>query len=418
MSGTYNSVTPRVSLQNKQQHKNFRNPSNWPKNLHDFISRSFDRSNKLKLSPDEKKVFQEELKNLINKAIDTDKVEVNNWQKQELPTLTPEKPGMELQLFCDIGNASLLPSNVDRPFSTSMGFANGNGKVGKAKSRASKRNVFDEDLESDDDNNESDAFPIVKKRPKSALFASSLPALKKVKKEKKKEEPKPTLLAYNSKSSSDAVSSAERLKLRSQRFQKELSIDVNTYAANMEDDEPTNSDKPLIGTCQVLEKKYLRLTSQPNPETVRPLPVLRKTLQLLVDKYLTGASYNYLCDQFKSLRQDLTVQHIRSPFTVLAYEYNCMLAIEFQDLGEFNQCQSQLKTLYETVASDHVSEYRAYTVLYYIITNNPGDAFALKYSIMKQNFDIANDQFLSDAFVVLEYVKDIMGFLEDAVTIG
>ena len=31
--------------------------------------------------------------------------------------------------------------------------------------------------------------------------------------------------------------------------------------------------------CQELEKKYLRLTSAPDPRTVRPEPVLRKTLE-------------------------------------------------------------------------------------------------------------------------------------------
>ena len=38
-------------------------------------------------------------------------------------------------------------------------------------------------------------------------------------------------------------------------------------------------DYTVVGTCQELEKKYLRLTSAPDPRTVRPEPVLRKTLE-------------------------------------------------------------------------------------------------------------------------------------------
>eukprot|EP00965_Chrysotila_dentata_P240070 6203483-Pleurochrysis_carterae.AAC.1 len=40
-------------------------------------------------------------------------------------------------------------------------------------------------------------------------------------------------------------------------------------------------DFTVVGTCQVLEKKYLRLTSAPDPRTVRPEPVLRKSIELI-----------------------------------------------------------------------------------------------------------------------------------------
>ena len=69
-----------------------------------------------------------------------------------------------------------------------------------------------------------------------------------------------------------------------------------------------NFDKHVIvGRSTALEKRYLRLTSAPDPESVRPLPVLRKTLDLLKQKWKAESNYAYICDQFKSLRQDLTV---------------------------------------------------------------------------------------------------------------
>lgn len=88
-----------------------------------------------------------------------------------------------------------------------------------------------------------------------------------------------------------------------------------------------SSQVSFVGTCQNLEKSYFRLTEAPNPATVRPLAVLRKTLKMLEAKAKDGASYSYLCDQYKSLRQDLTVQHIRNDFTVKAYENHARLAL-------------------------------------------------------------------------------------------
>ena len=60
-----------------------------------------------------------------------------------------------------------------------------------------------------------------------------------------------------------------------------------------------------------MEKHYYRLTSAPDPADVRPEPVLKQALKLLKSKWENKtAEYTYLDNQFRSLRQDLTVQRI------------------------------------------------------------------------------------------------------------
>ncbi|KAI9876964.1 MAG: hypothetical protein M1830_005185 [Pleopsidium flavum] len=136
---------------------------------------------------------------------------------------------------------------------------------------------------------------------------------------------------------------------------------------------PDVDEGPVIGRSQDLEKKYFRLTSAPNPDTVRPVLVLEKSLDLLKAKWKQENNYSYICDQFKSLRQDLTVQHIKSEFTVNVYEIHARIALEKGDLGEYNQCQTQLRALYSQNLGGHPTEFKAYRILYFIHTCNRTD---------------------------------------------
>lgn len=121
------------------------------------------------------------------------------------------------------------------------------------------------------------------------------------------------------------------------------------------------------GTCQEIEKRYLRLTSAPDPATVRPEEVLEKALLMVQD---SQKNYLYKCDQLKSIRQDLTVQRIRNELTAKVYETHARLAIEVGDLSEYNQCQSQLQTLYaEGIKGCHM-EFSAYNLLCVILHSN------------------------------------------------
>jgi len=92
--------------------------------------------------------------------------------------------------------------------------------------------------------------------------------------------------------------------------------------------------------------------------------VLKRTLAALVDKWKHEQNYNWICSQFKSMRQDMKVQGINTDFTVKVYEIHARMAIEAGDLVEFNQCLSQLKLLYADKIDGRRNEFTAYRMLF------------------------------------------------------
>ena len=173
-----------------------------------------------------------------------------------------------------------------------------------------------------------------------------------------------------------SVKGSSKSQKRKNRFENGFHGNLSQQpfnTSNVSSPAPEADQGPVVGRCQTLEKKYFRLTSAPNPDTVRPLPVLEKTLDFLKKKWKKENNYSYTCDQLKSLRQDLTVQHIKTAFTVSVYELHARIALEKGDLGEYNQCQTQLRALYSQQLGGHPEEFRAYRILYFIHTCNRTD---------------------------------------------
>jgi SAC3 family protein LENG8/THP3 len=154
---------------------------------------------------------------------------------------------------------------------------------------------------------------------------------------------------------------------RKRRFENEYKA---FHGSSSSSASPPPSSGPITGTCEVLEKKYLRLTAPPVPSMVRPERILQQTLDLLKKKWRKEGNYSYICDQFKSMRQDLTVQHIKNDFTVSVYEIHARIALEKGDIGEYNQCQTQLRSLYMLGLKGNSIEFKAYRILYFIHTAN------------------------------------------------
>jgi hypothetical protein len=349
----YNAVQPRTTL----QHANVAAPANasaspaagkpkkveWPPAVREYVRRAFDDKNITASTAD----MQRKLKETISFYAERNMLDTIEWTTFPLPG----------QLLAEERKNALVSP-------THNGFTNGlsslhlqgpDFQANTSPSILKKRKSQDPDELA-----QQSQAPWQKTNLESRMTFANGPNEKRQKKA----------------AASDASSKLDQAELekRRQRFNigKPGNNKTKPWGASTKDEDemPTG---PVVGTNMALEKSYFRLTAPPKAETVRPLHVLEKTLAMLTKKWRAEKNYNYICNQFKSLRQDLTVQHIKNAFTVKVYETHARISLEKGDTGEYNQCQTQLKALYAQNLGGNPAEFKAYRILYFVYTCNKTD---------------------------------------------
>lgn len=350
MNGTFNNTSNVNSLSQQAQ------APQYPSSLKNFFTKSLKRLEELFFSHSQKDLLKQQLATLVKKAKLENKIWDNDWNRQRVPILDDPTGRIELEIDIRMSKNDLSKKNPQ----------NFNKKLSKIEVH---HNIGNE-------NNISNT--INKKINKKGNSANSNYNDKNSNNEKKRKSKHVDI--ENKKN--DGIGGSREKKLRSLRFQSD-SVPIKTSG-----DESLRMTR-LIGQCTDLEKRYLRLTSEPVPERVRPLEVLEKSLPFVLNKYKTKSElkYSYVCDQMKSIRQDLTIQLIRNDFTVKVYETHARIAIENGDLGEYNQCQSNLKTLYKEngITGFNMLEFLSYRILYFILTDNFSEVCKVK---LHELFDV------------------------------
>jgi hypothetical protein len=319
--------TPSPILQNLAPEN--KDPKACPDSLKQYIARAFKKCT----SDEERNYMQKVMTDIITRAKNEGRFLSQDWDHTELPPLP-----RELHFMHNNPEASRQAEKVMESYRQQE-------RKPKRKSRFEIADVEEE----------------VKKRTKIESEISTFEAKKK------------------SKFSSD--DHEDRIAQRKSRFQdarkpKDDYQDANNFHTKKKHDEKLEEiikDAKIVGTCTDIEKHYYRLTSLPDPSTVRPEPILRKALSHFKSRWRKGEiDYAYFSNQLRSIRQDLTVQQIKDKFTVEVYQVHTRLAIEANDLDQFSSCIGRLFELFKeglrgkkTVTS--TQEFLAYRIIYYTL---------------------------------------------------
>ena len=117
------------------------------------------------------------------------------------------------------------------------------------------------------------------------------------------------------------TSGSSRSEKRAKRFELKKSATVQGQAMML--------GPGVQGTCEELEKSYFRLNEAPQASDVRPVRVLVKAHARVMRLWQSRErGYGYVNDQLKAIRQDLTVQSVRTDFAAAVYEDHCRIALE------------------------------------------------------------------------------------------
>lgn len=338
-------------------------------------------------------VAEAELRTILRTAAEKDLMVVNDWSRQRIPSLDG---GGALALQCELDNGPV--GILDTAYSTNVTSSNQNFGSQSHQAAESPDNVHVQGLYTqtkepqigkhakEDTTDLVDQSPIYSRDKASNEYidltqGGVVP---------------PHAMPYSNMHGKrliedDDYASNERKRQRAERFQA-------TNSSNVSRPQPANEQNggPIVGLNTNLEKSYLRLTSEPDPYKVRPQYILEKSVEYVFRKYSTmpkKEAFNYINDQLKSIRQDLTVQHIKNDFAISVYEQNARLSLKHNDLGEFNQCLGQLKFLYNYKRRSSFEwkrrfislevEMLCYKAIYMMITNNNSELCKLKLSLLQ-----------------------------------
>ncbi|KYQ48138.1 Leukocyte receptor cluster member 8 like protein [Trachymyrmex zeteki] len=379
----------------------------WPDSLKNYVNRCYEKC-KTAVDKDQVEII---LKGKITRAANDGSLWVKDWDKEPLPsihsermtmTIKPSKPALKLAnpLASPLVNAQ---GGLRKPgLSSSLGARLGarlsvtHSRRSRTKSKSRSRSRSKSSTSSSSNISEREHEYKAPKTKKSARNKANHNKKSKKNKQAKSHFYSEFGLATGN---TDELGTKEKLQQRAARFNGGVSRTVVSSVV-IRDDSNTDFDFTglhIVGTCKDLEKPYLRLTTAPAPSAVRPVSVLENSLAHVKKRWLADQDYRYACDQLKSIRQDLTVQGIRDAFTVHVYETHARVALERGDHEEFNQCQTQLKMLYQDLGGENRCEFIAYRILYYIFTKNTQDLTTILAALSSED---KNDECIKHALKI------------------
>lgn len=383
---------PQTVIKNNMVNDVSNNPTaEWSDSLKKYVSDSYAKC-KTVIDKNQVEII---LKGKITQAINSGQMN-KDWSKEPLPSIHSErmtlvpKPSPQKKLPSTVGARLGTRASTLRKKSRSSSRSRSRSKspfTRKSRSRSPKwrRSSSSSSLE---DQKRTKSPTTNRGKLADRLGPSKKMTAKQLKKAKAKEKKAQFLTNFNS----GLEENKEILKQRAERFSNSSNEKIHLHNLppvtkqqvmvidKFSDDTSADFDWEqihVVGTCQDLEKSFLRLTKAPEACEVRPVQVLRLSLQNVKEKWMKKQDYYYTCDQLKSIRQDLTVQGVRSEFTVEVYETHARIALEKGDHEEFNQCQTQLKMLYADLGGANRNEFTAYRILYYIFTKNNMDLMTI-----------------------------------------
>lgn len=328
----------------------YNNPTDaWPDSLNRYVERCY-----AKCQTDfDKDQIQICLKGRITQAANRGELWTKDWDNEPTPSVysernniipklpnagvpgqlasfqnkaaaTSPKKGISQSLGLRLGNRGLKRSSRSRsrsPFTSSSSRKRRSSNTSSDDARSPHRKSRRSSSSSSSDDYKSLAKSSGSKKLASRLgtsTASSQNAAKKKNKNKKDNKKFGPL-------GGDVISDAERLQQRAARFtekkkppsqhasvvsskkKKHVPVQNRLYVDDNADNNFDLIDFHIVGTCRDIEKSFLRLTKAPEAHEVRPEEVLVFSLANAKSKWIEKHDYFYVCDQLKSIRQDLTV---------------------------------------------------------------------------------------------------------------